>query len=165
MDIIYEGKKTTLTKDEVLSLDIATHCGYHARGASGTWDFTESLRRNNNKQHKAFRDTLIAFIKEHNIHQIVAEDVSAGSARGGFKSSVKLAQFHGIMFEVCDELGLPEPILINPSTVKKWATGDGKADKKKMVEFCIKRWGITPVDDNEADATHIFYYFCRKFNI
>lgn len=34
-----------------------------------------------------------------------------------------------------------------------------------MIEFCIKRWAINPIDDNEADATHIFYYFCRKFNI
>ena len=37
--------------------------------------------------------------------------------------------------------------------------------KEKMIEFCIKRWAINPIDDNEADATHIFYYFCRKFNI
>lgn len=165
MEIIYDGQKTTLTRDEVLALDIATHCGYHSAHESGTWDFTESMRRNNNKQHKAFRDTLVAYIQNYGIKQIVAEDVSAGTSLGGFKSSVKLAQFHGIMFEVCDEYGLPEPILINPTTVKKWATGDGRADKSKMVEYCVKRWGVTPVDDNEADATHIYYYFCRKFKI
>lgn len=165
MEIIYDGKKITLTRDHVLSLDIATHTGYHSADESGTWDFSESLHRNNNKQHKAFRDTLIAFIQKYDIHQIIAEDVSAGTSKGGFKSSVKLAHFHGIMFEVCDELGLPEPILINTKTVKKWATGDGNADKAKMVKFCIKRWGFTPCDDNEADATHIYYYFCRQFHI
>lgn len=165
MEIIYEGQKHILTRDEVLSLDIATHCGYHSTHVSGTWDFTESLHRNNNKQHKAFRDTLLAEIRQHGVKQVVAEDVSAGSAKGGFKSSVKLAEFRGILLEVCDELGLPEPIFINPKSVKKWATGDGNADKNKMVEYCIKRWGITPVDDNEADATHIFHYFCRIFHI
>lgn len=165
MEIIYGGNKTTLTRNQVLSLDIATHTGFHSVHESGTWDFTERRHTNDNKQHKAFRDTLIAFIKQHDIHQIVAEDVSAGTSKGGFKSSVKLAQFHGIMFEVCDELGLPEPILINPTTVKKWATGNGRADKDEMIRFCKQRWNIIPVDDNEADATHIFFYFCRRFNL
>lgn len=165
MEIIYEGQRSPLIRNQVLSLDIATHTGFHSVHDSGTWDFSESLHRNNNKQHKAFRDTLIDYIKKHGIRQIIAEDVSAGTSKGGFKSSVKLAHFHGIMFEVCDDLGLPEPILINPKSVKKWATGDGNADKEKMVRFCIQRWGITPVDDNEADATHIFYYFVRKFNL
>ena len=76
-----------------------------------------------------------------------------------------MAEFRGILYEVCDELDLPEPALVNPSTVKKWATGDGKADKQKMIDYCIRRWGIEPCDDNEADATHIFMYYIRKNNI
>lgn len=156
---------TKLTRDQVLSLDVATHCGFHSTHESGTWDFTESMRRNGNKQHKAFRDTLMQFIAGHGIKQIVAEDVSAGTSKGGFKSSVKLAEFRGILLEICDTLDLPEPIFINPTTVKKWATGDGRADKQKMIEFCKKRWGIQPCDDNEADATHIFMYYIRKNNI
>lgn len=154
-----------LTRSQVLSLDIATHCGFHSDHSSGTMDFTESMRRNNNKQHKAFRDWLIGYITQHGIKQIVAEDVSAGSSRGGFKSSVKLAEFRGILFEVCDELNLPEPALVNPTTVKKWATGDGRADKKMMIEYCKRRWGIDPITDDEADATHIFMYYIRKNNL
>lgn len=156
---------TKLTRNQVLALDVATHTGFHSVHSSGTMDFTESMRRNNNKQHKAFRDWLIDYITTHDIKQIVAEDVSAGSSLGGFKSSVKLAEFRGILFEVCDELDLPEPTLVNPSTCKKWATGNGKADKKMMIDYCIKRWGITPIDDNEADATHIFMYYIRKNNL
>lgn len=164
METKHENTKR-LTRDEVLALDIATHTGYFSLHEKGTWDFTESIRRNQNKQHKAFRDTLMKFIKKHNIRQLVIEDVSAGSARGGFKSSVKLAEFRGITFEVCDELDLPEPILINPTSVKKWATGNGHATKDDMVAYCMKRWGTDPVDDNEADATHIFYFYVRKFNL
>lgn len=154
-----------LTKAQVLGLDIATHTGFHSVHGSGTWDFSESMRRNGNKQHKAFRDTLINYITEHGICQIVAEDVSAGTSLGGFKSSVKLAHFHGILFEICDELNLPEPVLINPKIVKKWATGNGNADKEMMIDYCKRRWGIEPCDDNEADATHIFMYYIRKNNI
>jgi Holliday junction resolvasome RuvABC endonuclease subunit len=157
--------KEKVTREQVLSLDIATHCGYHSVYSSGTWDFTEAKHRNDNKQHKAFRDTLINYIQKYGIKQIVAEDVSAGNAIGGFKSSVKLAEFRGILFEVCDELNLPEPAFVNPKTVKKWATGSGNADKDMMKLFCVRRWGITPIDDNEADATHIFYYYIIKYNL
>lgn len=158
-------RTTQLTRDRVLGLDIATHTGFHSVHGSGTWDFTESMRRNGNKQHKAFRDTVMSFITEHGICQIVAEDVSAGTSAGGFKASVKLAEFRGILFEICDTLDLPEPVFINPITVKKWATGNGNADKEMMIDYCKRRWGIDPCDDNEADATHIFMYYVRKNNI
>lgn len=55
MELKHE-RTAKLTKDQVLGLDIATHTGYHSVHGSGTWDFTESMRRNGNKQHKAFRD-------------------------------------------------------------------------------------------------------------
>lgn len=154
-----------LTPDDILSLDIATHTGYYSTHGSGTWDFTESMRRNNNKQHSAFRNTLIDFIQKNNIKQIVAEDVSCGRSGKEFKSSVKLAEFRGILLEVCDTLNLPEPAFINPRTVKKWATNDGNASKAKMMQFCKLRWKTNPVDDNESDATHIFMYYVKKFKL
>ena len=154
-----------LTKYDVLGLDIATHCGYYSMHESGTWDFTESQKRNSNKQHKAFRDTLIEFIHKYNIKLIVAEDVNCGRNPKEFKSSVKLSEFRGILMEICDTLDLPEPIFLNPKTVKKWATGNGNADKDMMVKFCKMRWRTNPIDDNEADATHIFMYFVKKFRL
>lgn len=156
------AEKEPLTRENVLALDIATHCGYFSMHGRGTWDFTESMRRNNNKQHKAFRDTVYNFIVEHNIKVIVAEDVSVNKH---FTDTRKLSEFRGILLEVCDTLDLPEPTFINPSTVKKWATGNGKATKEDMIKYCKSRWKTEPVDDNEADATHIFMYYCRKFNL
>ncbi|NDV63924.1 hypothetical protein [Bacteroides sp. 224] len=160
-----KAENSKITRDNVLGLDIATHTGYYSTHGSGTWDFSESMRRNNNKQHKAFRDTLIEFITNHNIKVIVAEDVNCGRSSKEFASSRKLSEFRGILFEICDSLDLPEPIFLNLRTVKKWATGNGNADKKMMVDFCKTRWKTNPVDDNEADATHIFMYYIRKFNL
>lgn len=151
-----------VTRDSVLALDIATHTGYYSMHGSGTWNFTESMRRNNNKQHGAFRKTLIEFITEHNIKVIVAEDVSVNNH---FIDARKLSEFRGILMEICDTLDLPEPIFINPKTVKKWATGNGSATKDMMVDFCKLRWKTNPIDDNEADATHIFMYYIKKFNL
>lgn len=148
-----------LTKDQVLGLDIAEHCGYFSKHGRGTWNFTESKRRNDNKQHKSFRDTLISFIVENGIKQIVAEDVNVGKYFGAMR---KLSEFRGILLEVCDELNLPEPYFVPVPTVKKFATGSGNASKDEMVEAMIKKYGITPEDDNEADACHLFHYYIRK---
>ena len=74
-----QNEVAPLTRNEVAALDIATHTGYYCLTEGGTWDFTESMRRNNNKQHKAFRDTLIDFIQRNGIRQIVAEDVSVNN--------------------------------------------------------------------------------------
>ena len=68
-----------LTKKDILALDIATHTGYYSLHEGGTWNFTESKRKNNNKQHKDFRDTLMAFIQKYDIKQIVAEDVNVNN--------------------------------------------------------------------------------------
>lgn len=151
-----------LTKKDILALDVAQHCGYFSQHGRGTWNFTESKRRNDNKQHKAFRDTLIAFILTHGIKQIVAEDVNVNNH---FTDMRKLCEFRGILKEVCDELNLPEPEFVNVATLKKWATGDGRADKQKMIDMMKRRYGLTPYDDNEADACHLYYYFCRKYRL
>ena len=156
---MYESE---ITRENVLALDIATHCGYYSVHEKGTWDFTESKRRNDNKQHKAFRDTLMDFITKYNIKQIVAEDVNVNRH---FVDMRKLSEFRGVLLEVCDTLNLPEPVFIKTATLKKWATGNGNADKATMVRFCELRWKTNPIDDNEADATHIFYYYIRKFKL
>lgn len=121
-----DSENSVLTREQVLALDIATHTGYFSLHEAGTWNFTESKRRNGNKMHGAFRTTLL---------------------------------------EVCDELDIPEPEFVNPAVLKKWATGDGHATKTQMVAACKDRYGIVPVDDNAADACHLFYYYIRRHRL
>lgn len=152
----------TLRREQVLALDIATHTGYFSLHEAGTWNFTESRRRNGNKLHGAFRAMLLAFIRRYGIRQIVAEDVCVNRH---FYDMRRLAELRGILLEVCDELDLPEPEFVNVTTLKKWATGDGRATKVRMIDACRQRYGILPVDDNAADACHLFYYFLRKHRL
>lgn len=160
MTVVEQNNKLTI--NDIMALDIATHCGYYSVHEGGTWNFEESLHRNNNKQHSAFRNTLIDFIQKYGIKQVVAEDVSVNNH---FIDARKLSEFRGILLEVCDTLDLPEPIFVNPKTVKSWATGNGNATKADMIKFCKLRWRIVPCDDNMADATHIFMYYIHKFHI
>lgn len=149
-------------REKVLALDIATHCGYYSLHGNGTWNFTESKRRNENKQHKDFRDTLMGFITAHGIRQIVAEDINVNNH---FTDMRKLCEFRGILFEICDELDLPEPEFVNVATLKKWATGNGRADKTMIMQACEEKYHYVPPDDNAADACHLYYYYCRKYRL
>jgi hypothetical protein len=47
---------------------------------------------------------------------------------------------------------------VHTSTLKKHATGSGTASKDQMINAAIKRWGIIPADDNEADALCIAHW-------
>lgn len=151
-----------LSKEQILGLDIATMCGYYSTHASGAWNFYESKIRNDNKQHKAFRDTLIAFITEHGIRQVVAEDVNVNNH---FIDMRKLSEFRGILLEVCDELNLPEPVFLNVGSIKKFATGNGRATKLDMINACVAKYNYRPRTDDEADAFWVFKYYCHKYRV
>lgn len=155
-------ENSTPDRKEVLALDIATHTGYFSVHEAGTWNFTESRRRNGNKMHGAFRTVLVSFIHAYGIRRVVAEDVSVNRY---FYDMRRLSELRGILLEVCDSLGLPEPEFVNPAVLKKWATGDGHATKAQMVVACKERYGIIPVDDNAADACHLFHYYIRRHRL
>ena len=155
-------ENSTPDRKEVLALDIATHTGYFSVHEAGTWNFTESRRRNGNKMHGAFRTVLVSFIRAHGIRRVVTEDVSVNRY---FYDMRRLSELRGILIEVCDSLGLPEPEFVNPAVLKKWATGNGHATKAQMVAACKERYGIIPVDDNAADACHLFHYYIRRHRL
>ena len=157
----HESANKPLDRDDILALDVAAHCGYFSKYGAGTWDLTESRRRNDNKMHGSFRTLLIDFIQKNGIKQIVAEDVSMNRH---FYDLRRLSELRGVLLEVCDELNLPEPEFVNPATLKKWATGDGHATKSKMVEAC-KKYGYVPTDDNASDACHLYFYYIRKHRL
>ena len=127
------SENSLLTREQVLALDIATHTGYFSLHEAGVWNFTESKRRNGNRMHGAFRVMLMAFIRRYGIRRIVAEDVAMNRH---FYDMRRLSELRGILLEVCDELDIPEPEFVNPTVLKKWATGNGHATKAQMITAC-----------------------------
>lgn len=151
-----------LHRSQLLALDVATTTGYYSLHGSGVWNFSERLARNDGKQHKAFRDTLLDFISAHGIRKIVAEDISVNKH---FTDIRKLSELRGILLEVCDEFCLPEPEFVHVAALKKFATGNGRATKAEMIAACQNHYRFEPRTHDEADAFMLFHYFCRRWRI
>ncbi len=52
---------------------------------------------------------------------------------------------------LCHDAGVPL-LVVPPSTLKKYVTGKGTADKAQMMLRVYQRWGFDPSDDHQADA-------------
>lgn len=155
---------SSFLRSDVLALDIATHTGFHSLAESGEWDFTESMRRNRNQEHRDFRETLIDCIERNNIKVITAEDLIYKPGR--FTATRKLGEYRGILLEVCDTLDLPEPYFVAPSHIKITACNKGNASKEEVMAGILKRYGIdVEGQDNRADAIACFFTFINKFRI
>ena len=167
MVTITEDFIASISRKDLLALDIATKTGFYNIYEHGVRKFPNNnnapkyLLKTGYAQHKSFREWLIGMIETHSVKVIVAEDLIMGH---GYTDIRKLGEFHGILNEVCETYDIPL-VKINPSQLKSWATGKGNADKSMMIDECRKKWKIDPEDDNEADAAHLFFYFCHRYKL
>lgn len=166
MQKLTEEYVKSLSRSNVIAFDVATHCGYYTLGDYGTKHFPNNEKAPKKlgpdyAQHKSFRNWLIEIIQEHNIKAVAAEDVIYGH----FVDFRKLCEFRGILFEVCETMDIPI-VTFKPADIKKHGTGNGNADKKKMIEYAEKRYHIeVGNDDNLADAIHIYMYFIHRYKL
>lgn len=66
--------------------------------------------------------------------------------------------------EVAAEWGV-ESAPVPTSTLKKWATGVGRAEKSAMIAWAAARIGRQPEDDNEADAIAVGLWAAEQFDV
>lgn len=143
----------------ILALDVATKCGWCTASGSGTWDF--SLKRDDSGGIRIIK--FIQKLKETVIDDRI--DLIVFERTAGFHKSALIiqAEMHGAMKQFCHDSGI-EYRAYSASEIKKFATGKGNAKKDQMIEAAIKTYGVTPGDDNEADAIHIYHLAMRDFN-
>lgn len=80
-------------------------------------------------------------------HQVIIEEYSHGS----ISSSMDVVhELGGIVKYHLRKIG-QVPVEISPKSVKKFITGNGNADKDKMLS-CVQKMGMPILDDNMADA-------------
>jgi len=140
----------------IIALDPGTKCGYAVRQKNGiivSGVFDLSLKRHESPGMKFIKlcSLLREVIKSQDDPIVVYEEVrrhlgvSAAHIYGGITSMIQVV----CVEEDCEHFAIPV------GTVKKFATGKGNAGKDDMIAACVKKWGYTPIDDNEADARWI----------
>ena len=135
----------------ILALDCGTKCGWASlsRGfmESGIQEFTLQRGESPGMRFIRFRKWLGEMLKTTEAVVIAFEQAHH---RGGFSTDLLI----GMTSRILEEAALRgiETAAVHSATLKKFATGSGRADKEAMVNAAEKRWGKRPADDNEADA-------------
>ncbi len=140
----------------LLALDVATHCGWCTRTASGVWDL--SIRRDESSGIRLirFKAKLKELIELEEI-DIIAFERTAGK----YKSSIIVqSELHGALKLFLEE-NMIHYVSYSASEIKKFATGKGNANKEAMIKAAQTNFAMVGDDDNEADAIHI-YHFAKK---
>jgi hypothetical protein len=130
----------------ILALDVGTSTGWALLGAtgrieSGTQRFDLKRGESPGMRFIAFTRWLAEVARHH---------------RGGAATEL-LIGFTTRIVEFCARHGI-QHAAVHSATLKRWATGDARADKQLMRAACAARWGHMPQTDDEADAVALVYY-------
>lgn len=100
-------------------------------------------------------DARLTFIadKVRGYTESIGADLAVIEGPGRFlgKTGHIIGMVHGVVRAELDRLGVPF-VEVAPDTLKKFATGSGKADKTAMALAAYKRAGLEFPDDNACDA-------------
>ena len=81
--------------------------------------------------------------------------------RGGAATEVCVGMTTRIQ-EEAERMGA-EYVAVHTASLKKHATGSGRAGKAEMISAARERWGVEPIDDNEADALCLLAFAVEKW--
>jgi Holliday junction resolvasome RuvABC endonuclease subunit len=145
-----------ITRDTVdrglLALDIATLTGFCTHTASGVWNLTPKKDESKGMRLIRFRAKLKEVCELEKIKLITFE---MPAIQGKFPNFVGM-EMVGVMKLFCAELDIDHKGY-PPATLQKFATGKGKGNKPLMIQTCKEKYGVDPIDDNEADALHLYH--------
>lgn len=133
---------------KILALDPANKCGYaHTDGHRGVWQLPDNRFRLMD-----FKGFIERALSQWPTEIIAYEDASFGSPNPSVQASHN--ELRGIIKLIASEhnIGLLSYV---PSTIKKYATGNGAAKKPQMIAALQSVLKIHTDDDNVADACWI----------
>lgn len=97
---------------------------------------------------KYIQDKLLEFVKDKDIQDIFA--CVEGPSLESTNKADTLGQVRGVVLVTLENLGAVVTV-IPPTTLKKFATRSGSADKEDMIKAAFHKWNVTLKDD-AADA-------------
>lgn len=126
----------------VLSVDHGARSGYsvfedneYVESGVVTLDSVTSLRQAQVEFYQIF-----SFYKPE---ILVVEKVNVSGAKFGGTNIVKLAQLQAILLLLADMFKC-EVVEVNPMSMKKSITGNGRAEKREVAECVAKQWSLNP---------------------
>ena len=149
----------------ILALDLGTKTGWATNFggcvSSGVEDFTPNHRESKGMTYVMFTAWLYSMLTKVN-PTLVAYEMP--HLRGGAAAET-LAGFSTRVQEQCAQRGI-EYTSVHSATLKKSATGSGRANKGEMVEMAIKLFPTQTIeDDNQADALHMLQWAMGRYDI
>lgn len=91
------------------------------------------------------------FIRDWLTQVTIADVAMEGYAMGAKGMVFSLGELGGLVKMELADFG-HYPLIIPPTTLKKYVTGVGKGQKNQMILHTYKKWGQTFTDDNACDA-------------
>jgi len=137
----------------ILALDLATKTGWCTDGASGVQTF--DVKRGESPGMRFLRCRAWLSEMKNLLPGLEVIYYEQAHHRGGYATEVGV----GLVTEV-KAFAAQHDIEVSPihtATLKKWATGNGRASKDDMIAEAEKR-GYKPTDDNEADAMLLYEF-------
>lgn len=125
---------------------------YHTAGHYGVWHLTVSGSEHHGNALVRLRDHLRRAFDEWGFDRLAFEEGSFGSHNPNIQAVHN--ELRGVIKLVAAELGVPFRGF-NPATLKKFATGNGRAKKPQMIRAAETMLGVLTTDDNIADAAFV----------
>ena len=148
----------------ILALDLATTTGFCVieNGKileSGVWD----LSRTKDEHYGHQFDKLIQLLSSeyYSCHDLTIAYEQA-HFRSGPATRIGVGMNSAVLW-FCAKHDI-KPVSVHTATLKKWATGNGRAGKDEMIAKATEWLGREPIDDNEADAVCLAKYVEEQCN-
>lgn len=142
--------QTAPPKKRILALDPANACGFaHTNGRFGTWVLAGRHVVHPGRRLVKLAGRIRAACKMWGVDMIVYESQALGFKNPLAQAS--LSEVRAIIKMVAAEFDI-EAVPVNPMTLKKYATGNGRAEKRDVVAACRRLLGVDVEDHNQADA-------------
>lgn len=138
---------------KLLALDVATTTGFCCSSGSGTWDLRPKRDESMGMRLIRFKAKLTEVFKADGIN-VIAFERSAGFHQNAV---IVQSELHGVLKLFCEENSI-EYKAYSPAEIKRFATGKGNSKKDVMVSSAKAKYGIDIIDDNHADALHIYHF-------